>query len=154
MMAMDKATGLQSPSLHRAILVGGLVMFLAIVLTAIVRFFLRHTPGRPAVPEHVASGRRAMTWAGVALLAFVGMLAWLLSQPMIVFADTPLSIKVALAFPVLAALFVVWGAWKGIVQWTTGSGSAWTRLRHSLAVLVAFAFFWSLNSWNLLGWRL
>jgi len=153
MMAMEKTPGLQAPSLHRAILIGGLLMFLAIMLTAVVRFFLRHTPGRPPVPEHVARGRRAMTWAGVALLAFVAMLAWLLSQPMVLFADTPLSIKVALAFPVLAALCVAWGAWQGVLQWTTGSGSAWTRLRHTAAVLFAFVFFWSLNSWNLLGWR-
>lgn len=154
MMAMEKAPGLQAPSLHRAILLAGVLMFLAIVLTTLVRFFLRRSPGRPPVHEHVASARAAMTWAGIAVLAFVAGIGWLLTQPMVLFSDTPTSIKVLLAFPVLASLCVAWGLWKGVVQWTTGAGSAWTRVRHSLAVVMALAFFWSLNSWNLLGWRL
>jgi hypothetical protein len=28
------------------------------------------------------------------------------------------------------------------------------RLRHTGAVVVALVFFWSLNTWNLLGWRM
>ncbi len=154
MMVMDKQSSLHAPSLHQAILGGGLVMFLALVVTAIIRFFLRNTPGRPNIPLHVARGRRALTWAGVMMLVFLAFLAAIVSQPMVLFSDNPTILKVALLFPVLAALCVVWGVWEMLGQWIAGDGSIWMRARHSLAVVVALVFFWSLNYWNLLGWRM
>jgi hypothetical protein len=154
MMAMDKVSPLTAPSLHRVILIGGLVLFLAIILTAIIRFFIRKTPGRPQVTAHVASGRRALTWAGVLLLAFIGVVAAIMSRPGALFADTPTSLKIALVLPVLSLLLVLWAAWQAVAQWRSGEGTIWMRLRHSGAVLVALLFFWSFNTWNLLGWRM
>jgi hypothetical protein len=40
-----------------------------------------------------------------------------------------------------------------VVQWREGSATRATRLRHTAAVIVALLFLWSLNTWNLLGWR-
>jgi len=153
MMAMDKVTGLAAPGLHRAILIGGLLMFLALVVTAVVRFFLRKTPGRLPVPAAVTSGRRAMAWAGVLLLAFVGVVAALASNPVALLSDSPTGLKLALALPVLSAVLALWALWSGVSQWRAGDGTIWMRLRHSGALLVALAFFWSLYSWNLLGWH-
>ena len=154
MMVMDKAPGLKAPSLHQAILGGGLVMFLALIITAIIRFFIRKTPGRPAVPASVATGRRALTLASISMVVFIGVVAALVSKPELLTADTPMLLKVGLIFPVLAALLVLWAAWQMVAQWKGGDGTIWMRLRHSGAVVFALIFFWSLNTWNLLGWRM
>lgn len=154
MMVMDKAEGLAAPSVHQMILGGGLFMFLAIILTAVVRFFIRNTPGRPRVDPSVASGRRALTWAGLLVLAFMGILVSLVSNPEALLGTTPTLLKVGLAFPVLALVLLLWGAWAMLTQWRNGDGSIWMRLRHTGAIAVALVFFWSLNTWNLLGWRM
>lgn len=153
MMVLEKSSALSAPSTHRLLLGGGLLMFVGVVLTALVRFFLRKVPGRPRVEPHVARGRRALVLAGLLMLAFVGACAAILSRPGAIFAETSMALKLALALPVLALLLVLWGAWEMLAQWRLGEGSVWTRLRHSAAVLVALAFFWSMYSWNLLGWR-
>ena len=153
MMAMDKVSPMQAPSLHRIIVIGGLLMFLAVIVTAVIRFFIRKTPGRPVVPPAVATGRRLLTWAGILLFLFIGAVALVASRPGAIFADTPLSLKMALALPVVSALLVLWAAWKAIEQWRAGDGTFWMRFRHTGAVVVALLFFWSLNTWNLLGWR-
>lgn len=154
MMVMDKAEGLAAPSLHQAILGGGFFMFLAIILTALVRFFIRNTPGRQRVDASVLTGRRALTWAGVLLLAFLAILGSLLANPDDLLGTTPTLLKVGLAFPVLALVLVLWGVWAMLAQWRNGEGSIWMRLRHTGAIVVALVFFWSLNTWNLLGWRM
>ncbi len=154
MMVMDKVSPLQAPSLHQVILGGGLLMFIALIVTAIIRFFLRKTPGRPSVPLHVARGRRALVLAGVMLMIFLVLIASMLSKPEVLFSDNPTVLKVALLFPVLAALFVLWGVWELLGQWIAADGSVWMRVRHTAAVAVALVFFWSLNMWNLLGWRM
>ncbi|MEP7383909.1 MAG: serine hydrolase domain-containing protein [Gemmatimonadota bacterium] len=154
MMAMDKVSALRAPSLHQLILGGGLLMFLALIVTAIIRFFLRKTPGRPSVPLHVARGRRALVLAGVMLMIFLVLIASMLSKPDVLFSDNPTVLKVALLFPVLAALFVIWSVWELLGQWVAADGSVWMRVRHTAAVAVALVFFWSLNMWNLLGWRM
>jgi CubicO group peptidase (beta-lactamase class C family) len=153
MMVMDRMSRAASPSTHMVLLGGGLLVFLVIVATGVVRFFLRNVPGRPRVEAHVARGRRALIVAGVLMLAFVGALAAILSGPGAIFAETTVALRVALALPVLALLAALWGAWEMLAQWRLDEGSVWTRLRHTAAVLVALAFFWSMYSWNLLGWK-
>lgn len=154
MMVMDKVSASQSPSLHRNILILGLVTFLAIILTAIIRFFIRNTPGRPAVPASVASGRRLLTWAGLALVAFVLAVVAMASKPQLLFGDTPTSLRVALALPVLSLLLTLGAGWAAVRQWQATDGTIWMRLRHTGAVVVGLAFFWSMYTWNLLGWRM
>jgi hypothetical protein len=63
------------------------------------------------------------------------------------------GVKAALVLPMLAAVALVLAAIVGVFQWLQGSGTRATRVRHTLAVVVSFVFLWSLNTWNLLGWR-
>ena len=154
MMVLDKVSASQSPSLHRNILILGLVTFFGLLLTAAIRFFIRNTPGRPTVPGPIAAGRRALVGAGLMLLVFIGALAFLVSNPAALFGDTPTSLKIALVFPVLALGLSLIAAWIGIGQWRTSAGSIWMRLRHSGAIVIALTFFWTLYTWNLLGWRM
>jgi hypothetical protein len=154
MMVLDRKDGLASPKVHQVILAVGLLMFVAILLTTIIRFFIRNTPGRPVVAPSIVSGRRAFSLAALCLLAFVAILASLVSSPEKLLGPSPTMLTFALAFPVIALVLVVWGAWAMVRQWRNGDGSIWMRLRHAGAVVVALVFFWSLNTWNLLGWRM
>jgi hypothetical protein len=136
MMVMDRTNGLGRPAVHQAILGGGLLMFLAIVLTAIVRFFIRNTPGRPRVEPSIVNGRRALTWAGLLLLVFIGLLVSLVSNPDDLLGPTPTMLKVAPALPVMALVLVLWvhGDARAVAR---GRRSVWMRLRHTGAILGA-----------------
>ena len=154
MMVLDKYEGMAQPKVHLFILGGGLLMFLAIICTAIVRFFIRNTPGRPRLEPSIVNGRRALVLAGLLLAVFMVILGALVSNPEQLLNGTPKGLMVGLAFPILALLLVLWGAWLMVQQWRNGDGSIWMRLRHSGAIAIALLFFWSLNTWNLLGWRM
>ena len=154
MMVMDKVSATQAPTLHRTILILGVVMFLAVILTAIIRFFIRNTPGRPTVAPAIASGRKLLTWAAVCLAVFLVWLGTIVANPAAFQSDTPTSLKLALVLPVLSLLLTLGAAWAMVRQWRASDGTIWMRLRHSGAVVVALLFFWSMYTWNLLGWRM
>ncbi|HEX4936200.1 MAG TPA: serine hydrolase domain-containing protein, partial [Gemmatimonadaceae bacterium] len=154
MMVLDKWEGMSSPKVHLFILGGGLAMFLAIIITAIVRFFIRHTPGRPRLEPSIVHGRRALTLAGLMVIAFLAILGSLVSDPEKLLGGTPTALTVGLALPILALLLALWGVWSMVQQWRNGDGTIWMRLRHTGAVAVTLLFFWSLNTWNLLGWKM
>jgi hypothetical protein len=63
------------------------------------------------------------------------------------------SLKASLTMPILALLVTLAAAVVAVLQWMRGSGSTSHRVRHTLAVVVCLVFFWSLNTWNLLGWK-
>lgn len=154
MMVLDKQSTLQKPSLHYIILGSASAMFVLLLLTAIIRFFIRNTPGRPHVQPSVARGRLALTLSALSIVVFFALLASLAGNQSALLGDEPSMLKVALAFPVIALLLAVWAGWLAISQWRRGDGTIWMRVRHTGAVVVALAFFWSLNTWNLLGWRM
>lgn len=155
MMVMDKAEGVVAPRLHLVILGGGgLFLFLAILVTAVIRFFIRHTPGRPTLEQSIVNGRRALACAALLLIVFTTILVSLVSNPDKLLGPTPSLLVAGLALPVMALLLVLWGAWLMVRQWRQGDGSVWMRLRHTGAVVAALIIFWSLNTWNLLGWRM
>jgi hypothetical protein len=83
----------------------------------------------------------------------VAVVLGLASDPESLFAGTPTMLKIGLVLPVLGLVLTVAAAWYAIVQWRKGEGTVSTRLRHSAVVVIALLFFWSLNTWNLLGWR-
>ena len=64
------------------------------------------------------------------------------------------KLEVALALPVIGAILTLLALAAAVWQWLSGSGTKWERLRYLAVVVVAIAFVWSLNTWNLLGWRL
>ncbi|MBC7896161.1 MAG: beta-lactamase family protein [Cytophagaceae bacterium] len=154
MMVMDKMPTLLKPSLHQVILGGAIAMFVLIVLTAVIRFFIRNAPGRPLLETSVTRGRLALTLAALCIVVFLGLFASLAGNQSALLGDEPSLLKLALAFPVIALLLTLWAAWLALAQWRTGDGTFWMRLRHTGAVVVALVFFWSLNTWNLLGWRM
>ncbi|MBM4188946.1 MAG: serine hydrolase [Gemmatimonadetes bacterium] len=154
MMVLDKQPGLRSPRLHQVLLGLGVITFLGILVSAVLRWFRRRAGTEPQPAHAVAGGRRLMAIAALLMVLFLVAIALIASNPTQLFGDSPTSLKVALLLPVLALLLTLGGLWFAIQQWRLGQGSLGARLRHSGAVLVALVFFWSLNVWNLLGWRM
>ena len=88
------------------------------------------------------------------VIAFAAAMGAVVSKPEDLLLGSDFgALKTALVLPVIAAVLTVVALFVAVHQWMTGSGSVATRVRHSLAVLVSIAVFWSLNTWNLLGWK-
>jgi hypothetical protein len=54
----------------------------------------------------------------------------------------------------VAALLTIAAAVAAVRHWRRGVGTRGARLRYGAVVALAVLFTWSLNQWNLLGWRL
>jgi hypothetical protein len=61
--------------------------------------------------------------------------------------------KVALVFPVIGAILTIAALVVAVQQWRKGTGTKSFRVRYDVVVVLALLFMWSLNYWNLLGWR-
>ncbi|MEO8448737.1 MAG: serine hydrolase domain-containing protein [Gemmatimonadota bacterium] len=145
MMVMDRQSALHSPRLHQVILIGGLLLYVGLLVAALVRVF--HRPRTPGLP-----GRGLLVGVAAANVLFVLVLASTDLQGIFQGKETPL--KIALVFPVIGALLTLGALWAVIVRWRGGLGTFFSRIAYTLAVLVALLFVWSLNTWNLLGWRM
>jgi CubicO group peptidase (beta-lactamase class C family) len=153
MMVMDKQGALAAPRLHLVILGLGLVTFLGILISAVLRRFRRRAGTEPAPAPTIASGRKLMVIAALLVVGFALAIVIIASDPTRLFGDSPTSLKIALVLPVLGLLMTLGALWSGIQQWRAGHGSTGARVRHLGAVLVALLFFWSLNTVNLVGWH-
>ncbi len=154
MMALDKQGAAASPRLHQILLGLGLVVFAGIVISAILRFFRHRSGTEPEAAPAVGAGRKVMFVVALAQVGFALVLVRIGTNVEALFAGPPTSLKVGLALPVIGVLLTLVGGWLAIRQWRSGQGTVWARLRHIGAVVVSLAFFWSLNTWNLLGWRM
>ena len=149
MMAWEKQSGFASPQLHMAVLVTGLVVFLLTAGAALVR---RFTP-RERRPTRLP-GRTLVVGLSLAFLLAVGAIAASAAKVEDLLFGRLGKVKLALALPVLGALLTVAALVAAVQLWRNQTGTRWERLRYSAVVLVAVLFVWSLNSWNLLGWRM
>jgi CubicO group peptidase (beta-lactamase class C family) len=142
-----KMRAIQSPRLHIWILGSGLVVFLLTLVAAVVRLLTgRDSKGLP-------DRKLLVAMASAFLLAVVALALLPLSIQSIIY-DRLGGIKYVLIFPVVGALLTLWAAIAAIRQWRSGSSPVMARIRFTVVVLVAVAFVWSLNTWNLLGWKL
>ena len=127
----------------------GLIVFVLTVGAAIIR---RFTPRdrRPAP----LPGRILVVGLSVAFLLGVAGIAGSVADIQSLLYDHLGKIKAALALPVIATVLTLAALVSAVRQWQTGAGTRWERLRYSAVVIVALLFAWSLNSWNLFGWRM
>ena len=136
-----------SPNIHLLVLGGGLVVFLLTVVAAVVRLLTgRDGQGLP--------DRKLLVAMSSAFLLAVVTLAFLPLSIQSVIYDRLSGIRYVLIFPVVGALLTVWAAMAAVRQWRRGASPVMARVRFTVVVLVAIAFVWSLNTWNLLGWKL
>jgi CubicO group peptidase (beta-lactamase class C family) len=155
MMALERVPWHGLTTVHFPILGGGLLLFLGILVGAGVRVVRRWTAGAPAepTPANLVMGRRAMI-AGAAL--FIGFAVWagvLISDFWALFTGPMTGLRIALALPVLGVLSAIVAGVALVRAVRAREGSRWLRFRLGAAVTVALVFAWSLNYWNLLGWR-
>ncbi|TVR50418.1 MAG: class A beta-lactamase-related serine hydrolase [Gemmatimonadales bacterium] len=154
MMAAERVPWHGAPPLHFALLGGGLLMFLAILVAAPVGWFRRWRAEREDA-EPVALSRRALLAAAAAHVGFVVMVLAMAAPDPFAFLSTPMTgFALALALPVVGLLATGVAGWATWQQWRRGTGSRWSRIWTSGLVTVALLFAWSLHYWNLLGWRL
>ena len=149
MEAMEKRTGLASPQLHLIVLGLGFVVFLLTAGAALIR---RFTPKerRPArLP-----GRALVVGLSIAFLLGAVGIGLTVSDIEGVLNGKLGKLYASLALPVIGALLSVAACVVAVGLWRNGTGTRWERLRYSAVVVVALLFVWSLNSWNLLGWRM
>lgn len=153
--ALDRTDGLDSPKTHQLLLGGALVMCAATLISFVLRAFRRRAGTEPAAAPEIASGRTLLAVVALLQLAFAGVLGVIVSDPeAFIFGQPGPLLKGALALPVIGLVLTLLALRGGIAQWRTGAGTLGARVRHAGAVLVLLAFFWSLNYWNLLGWKL
>jgi CubicO group peptidase (beta-lactamase class C family) len=155
MFAFERVPWHGLPALHFSVLGGGVLLFVGILITGIVRS-LREWRGMGGAPARdLVLARRAMALAAAAHLGFVVSLAMLAINFDLweFFAGPMRGLKVALTFPVIGVAATV-GALAALgVGVRRDAGSRWERIRLGCAVIVGLLFAWSLNYWNLLGWR-
>jgi len=148
MEVFERRGGIGAPRLHLFILGLGMVVF---VLTAGAALVRRFTP-RARRPARLP-GRALVVGLSVAFLAGAGAIAASAANIQDILYNRLGKFDAALALPVIGALLTVGAIVAAVRQWQRGVGTRWERLRYSAVVLVAVLFVWSLNSWNLLGWR-
>jgi len=155
MMAIERYEGLGGIAFHRNVLIAGLVVFVLILIIALVRFANRGNPGRQPVPDLIGRGRRLTVLIALSQIVFVLVLVSIFAKGAeAIFQETPTSLKVALVLPVLGAVLTLLAGWVAIGQWREGAGTVMARVRHSAVVVLALLFFWSLSTFNLLGWKI
>jgi len=76
------------------------------------------------------------------------------SNPSAAINGPAIGFKLSLTLPVLALLATLGALWATIQLWRLRVGTFWARARFSGVVAIALLFLWSLNTWNLLGWRM
>ncbi|MDQ6829144.1 MAG: beta-lactamase family protein, partial [Gemmatimonadota bacterium] len=150
--AEERLSFSESPKFHLFLLGFGIFVFVAVIASAIARFFRRRV-GKPR-PEDELPGRWFVVCIAIANVIFIIALASLLSDPFAVLTGSPTSLKVALALPVIAGLLTLAAIVAAVLQWLGDTGTRAARLRYDAVVVIALLFVWSLNHWNLLGWSM
>lgn len=156
MMAMERVPWYQSARLHRIVLGIAGAVFILTIWASIGRAVRRslHYPR----PTDNASGRALIAWAAAADLAFLVAAALLAADATAnagaVLTNSSIPIDLVLGLPVIAAVLASIAAVVSIKQWMAHVGMPASRLRYAAVVVVTFLFTWSLNEWNLFGWKL
>lgn len=154
MMALERVSWHGTPGLHFMILGGGMVIFAGIALVGTVQAIRRRLQGEERHHLALVRARRTLMVVALANVGFLIALATFPSDQYAMLTSPFIRLRVALAFPVIGALAATGGAVAVIMLWRERAATIWTRIRYSAAVMVALAFSWSLNYWNLLGWRM
>ena len=157
MMAAERVPWHGAPGLHVAVLGGGLLVFVGLLLATPVGWWRRRRvrAGGEGEDPDVVLVRRALLVAAAAHVAFVVSVGAMVAPDPFAFLSTPMTaFALALVLPVLGTVAALVAGVGAAIQWRRRSGTPWLRLRTSGFVVVALLFAWSLHYWNLLGWRL
>ncbi len=152
--AFDKMSGLDLSSVHTIILIISVVFVFLTLIGGPIKYFIRKDYKREInSARKVPLSARLTSWC-TALFFFIFFL--LLSVGMgdsksIVYG-VPMTIKIALAFPLIAVFFTVFVWYFVIMIWINKSGDVMDRMSYSSFGIVCLLLIWQLNYWNLLGY--
>jgi CubicO group peptidase (beta-lactamase class C family) len=152
MVALERISWYQSPRLYQILLGIALLVFVGVLVAGVRRWFRRRL-GRP-LPGDELPGRGWLLGLALVDTAFVIAIVVLAGDFWALFVGPATGLKVALALPVIGAVLTVAAVVTTIRHWNRRSGTAGARLRYTGVVLVSVLFIWSINYWNLLGWKL
>ena len=150
-----KAQWYETVSLHRFILIGGLLMFLAAMFTWIKAFFVglfKREP-HPLLPN---LARLAGGLFGLSFLVFVVMLVTLISNVDPAFGVPSMSFGMPswfgamMAVPVMTAIFGLVMMPFAVLAWVKRYWTVGARLSYTILSIWGLAVIWSLHFWNLL----
>jgi CubicO group peptidase (beta-lactamase class C family) len=152
MMVMERVPWYASVKLHWTVLGLGVLVFLMTVLAAAARF-VRRRFGTPR-PEDALPGRWLVVGLALLYLVFIVSAGVVLGSSGGLLTGPLTGLRVAFTLPVIAVLLTLGAAFAAVNQWRSGAGTRAARMRYGATVALALLFAWSLNVWNLLGWRL
>jgi CubicO group peptidase (beta-lactamase class C family) len=138
-----------APTFHWLVLGFGLLCFVVALVSA-----LRNWKADKAGQSGPRRARRSAALLALVYVGFFGTLIGALAGGIdeLLYA-LPKSVYVALTFPLLAIPVTLAVVWFAVQAWR---GSWWTRyarVQYSVIALTSLAFLWSLNYWNLVGYK-
>jgi CubicO group peptidase (beta-lactamase class C family) len=151
MMVMERVAWYQSARLHRTVLGLAAAVFILTVWSALLRVIRRRF--HQARVDDTLPRRGFVVGAAVAELAFIVVTAVLVSNATALMTASSVAFEFALALPVVAAVLAVMAAIVAVKQWIDHVSVTSSRLRYAATVVIVLLFTWSLNEWNLFGWR-
>jgi CubicO group peptidase (beta-lactamase class C family) len=131
-----------------------LAVLVVCVLAFVIRI-IRAWTGRKRASERTAIERwihRLATGLSVLNLVFLGWLGVMLVEVMETYLF-PDSIYAALTLPMMSVVLTFGLAVLVVMCWIKRDGSFMQRVFSSIFCFVAVAFIWTLNYWNLVGWK-
>jgi CubicO group peptidase (beta-lactamase class C family) len=155
MMAGDKLSFWQQPTVHQLILGLCLILLVSPLLLMPIRYLMQRSVDGV---EPLRGRERGLRWLAFALtlliVAFlVGLGAVAGSQTSIIEGHRG-PLEAVLTLPVLMVLVVLAVVAGGIVAWRSKLWGRWGRVHFNLFALAAVVFLLELNYWNLLGWKI
>lgn len=151
MMAMERLAWFEAPKFHQMLLGLCALIFAATIIAAVRRFFRRRWGHRR--PEDELPGRYLTVGISVLNVAFLVALGVLASDFWALLSPPYTDLQLALALPVLAALLTIGAIVMAVRHWRSGASTRGARITYSVVIAASLVFIWSLNTWNLLGWR-
>lgn len=108
---------------------------------------------REEVANAPISGRLvAAVFSILYLIFFIGLLMTAQNEMALIFGVPP-SLKILLAFPLIAAVLTLFGIFFSVIAWMKKYWNCCARMHYTLVVLASIATLWFLNYWNLLGYK-
>jgi CubicO group peptidase (beta-lactamase class C family) len=154
-MVADKLSFWQRPAVHRAILIGCLLLIVSTLVLMPIRWLVQRSVDGV---EPLRGRERGWRWLALAVtlldVGFLVGLGLLVGNPASLLAGHAGPIEAILVIPMVSVpvtLAVVVGA---VAAWRSHLWGRWGRAHYALFALAAVVFLVELNTWNLLGWKL
>ncbi len=154
-IAFEKVSGLDAPGFHNGLAVFAIILFSLTVIFWATAALVRRRQGAELDPQtSIPALARFLAWAASALLLiFIFGMAVVLSNPNDIVYGIPMSLKILLVFPILAAALSIGVLIYTVFIWMFGKGRVLGRVYYTILSFTLIAFIWQLHYWNLLGYR-